>query len=118
MASRNPIPRQQVLAHIIETFEREPFTTCDLAVELGITEYRVRGAVSWLMLGGALVKAGRVARKDKRGGTYHNAQYRWTGQTDAPRVPHDHKVRARHLAEHQQGAQRAAIRQALSMRWV
>ena len=118
MASRNPIPRQQVLAHIIETFEREPFTTCDLAVELGINEYRVRGAVSWLMLGGALVKAGRVARKDKRGCAYFNTRYRWTGQTDAPRVPHDPQARARHLAEHRRTAHQDVVRQALSMRWV
>jgi hypothetical protein len=91
-------------------------TTMGLAWLAGCAEeYRVRAAVSWLMLGGLVEQAGEHWRRDRRGRAYRAKLYRWTGRADIRRVARDEDER-RLLAARDPDATALAMAW-LSRRW-
>lgn len=78
---------------VLEAFKKLPkgteISTFRLAMRLECTEYQVRAAVSWLVLGGQLREAGVVRRKDVKGRAYYVKYYVFTGNDEIYRVPRD-----------------------------
>ena len=83
-------------------------TTLGLAWLVQCAEYRVRAAVSWLMLGGLVEPAGEHRRRDQRGRIYRTRLYRWTGQERITRGPQDREAR-RVSREQEQVADTSAL---------
>lgn len=65
----------------------QPVTTKDVAEWLGVEEYAVRGAISWLCVAGVLEVVGSVRRTDPYGRPYEACVYYWHGQMVIPHVP-------------------------------
>lgn len=64
----------------------KPITTSDVAEWLGVEEYAVRGAISWLCVAGVLEVAGSTRRMDKLGRPYDACVYHWHGAMVIPKV--------------------------------
>lgn len=81
------VSREQVLQELSDRglFE-QPVTTLDVAGWLGVEEYAVRGAMSWLCIGGLLEVAGTTRRIDQLGRPYSACVYHWHGETIIPKV--------------------------------
>ncbi|WP_296702987.1 hypothetical protein [Thiocapsa sp. UBA6158] len=89
------VTRADVLDLIRRRFEVEVFSTIDIADGLGCEEYRVRGALAWLVAGGVIRTAGTTERRDRSNVRYPAKLYRWSGRSEIRRVPQDRE--ARHL---------------------
>lgn len=81
------VSREQVLQELSSRglLER-PITTLDVAGWLGVEEYAVRGAISWLCIGGLLEVAGATRRIDLLGRPYSACVYHWHGEMVIPKV--------------------------------
>jgi hypothetical protein len=90
--------REDVLDLVRRQFPVEGFTTRDVALGLGVSEMRVRGALAWLVAASIMRPAGTVTRRDRFGVPYRAAVYRWGGQTEIRRCPQDREAR-RHVLE-------------------
>jgi len=79
-----------VLNAVIEQFGQQTcWTTRELALAMGASEHKIRAAVSWLVLGKLIGRAGSVQRYDHKGRPYWAAQYCWTGRSTIERIPRD-----------------------------
>lgn len=81
------INRAMVLDLVRGRFPVEVFSTRDIADGLGVSEYRVRGALAWLAAGGIIRTAGTVTRRDRSGVRYPAKLYRWSGRSEIKRCP-------------------------------
>jgi hypothetical protein len=81
------ITRADVLDLVRRRFEVEGFSTRDIADGLGVSEYRVRGALGWLAAGDLIRPAGTVTRRDRSGVPYPVKLYRWSGRSEIKRCP-------------------------------
>ena len=72
-----------VLSVVAGFSEDENFTTCDVAARVGVSEYRVRAAVSWLLKRGMIKPAGlkRVVSERSRYG-YFVTLYRYVDRRE------------------------------------
>lgn len=75
---RGCVNRQKVLC-VCRSLGRR-ITTSEVAEFLGVPEYPVRAAISWLMAGGFIRQAGSVTRRTRNGHPYIVAAYVWTGR--------------------------------------
>lgn len=81
------VSREQVLQELSDRgWLERPITTLDVAGWLGVEEYAVRGAISWLCIGGLLDVAGSTRRIDLLGRPYSACVYHWHGETIIPKV--------------------------------
>ena len=87
------VTRAIVIDLIRRRFEAGTFSTRDIADGLGCEEYRVRGALAWLVAGGLVRRVGSVKRRDRSGVPYRAASYRWSGKTEIRRCPQDRESR-------------------------
>ena len=90
---QTPLRREDVLNLVRGRFPVEVFSTRDIAGGLGVSEYRVRGALAWLVAGGLVRRVGSVKRRDRSGVPYRAASYRWSGKTEIRRCPQDRESR-------------------------
>lgn len=72
----------------------KPVTTLDVAAWLGVEEYAVRGAMSWLCISRVIEVAGSVRRTDEAGRPYTACVYHWYGDTIIPKVSRNRDARA------------------------
>lgn len=61
-------------------------TTSDVAMWLGVEEYAVRGAMSWLCVSGVIEVSGSTRRMDAFNRPYNACTYHWHGETIIPKV--------------------------------
>ncbi len=112
------LTRTAVLSEIRQSFTDASFTTTDIARQLGARERAVRGVVSWLTLGGAVVVSGHVTRHDHLGVPYRAKCYRLTGKPlPAGRIKQDRIDREQCLRMERDRATRASAADWLSRRW-
>lgn len=83
------ITREMVLIAFKALPEGAQTTTFRLAQRLGCSEYQVRAAVSWLVLGGQVAEVGATRRADTHGRKYSAKLYQFTGKDEIHRVPRD-----------------------------
>lgn len=98
------ITRADVLDLVRRRFEVETFSTTDIAAKLGVDEYRVRGALAWLVAGGIIRRAGSIERRDRSGVLYDARLYRWSGRSEIRRCPQDKEIRRNALERTSVGA--------------
>lgn len=87
------VTRADVLDMVRRRFPVEVFTTTDIALGLGVSEYRVRGALAWLTAASILRPAGSTRRRDRSGVPYDAKLYRWSGRPEIKRCPQDRESR-------------------------
>lgn len=81
------VTREQVIKVLAaKSWQGKDITTLDVAQELGVDEYSVRGAISWLCVADVMYANGTVRRTDRFGRWYDACIYRWTGKTEIPKV--------------------------------
>lgn len=81
------VRREDVLRVLSENRVVEThFTTTDVAGWLGVDEYAVRGAISWLCVAGLIEVAGSARRIDAFGRPYCACTYHWNGKSEIPKV--------------------------------
>lgn len=71
----------------------KPITTSDVAGWLGVEEYAVRGAMSWLCVSGVIEVAGSTQRIDAFGRPYTACVYHWHGEMVIPKVRRNREER-------------------------
>lgn len=88
------VTREDVVRLLDKNNWMEPFATTDIAQALGVEEYCVRAAISWLCVAEVLRPVGSTKRLDKWSRLYDAATYQWNGQTTIPKVPRNRDARS------------------------
>ncbi len=88
------VKREEVLKVLEERgLIDQPITTSDVAGWLGVEEYAVRGAMSWLCVSGVIEVAGSTRRMDAFNHPYNACVYHWHGEMVIPKVRRNREER-------------------------
>jgi hypothetical protein len=87
------VNREAVIAAFGELPPGSATTTKRIAIRTGYSERQIRACISWLVMGGQLIYAGKVNRRDSEDRLYPVKIYQWTGKTEIYRVPQNEAER-------------------------